>query len=144
MVSKIPDIKFDFYGANGVQPIWADNLKIAISKSKMGLNLSQGKSIKFYSSDRITQLIGNGLLTFIDKKTQLDKFFKDDEVVFYKNLDDLAKKITKYSLNDKLRVKIAKKGRKKYLKYFNSKIVADFIINKTLDINKNKKYFWHN
>ena len=38
--------------------------------------------------------------------------------------------------------KIAKKGREKYLKYFNSKIVADFIINKTLNINKNKKYYW--
>ena len=50
------------------RPIWADSLKDALSKSKMGLNLSQGKSIKYYSSDRITQLIGNGLLTFIDKK----------------------------------------------------------------------------
>ena len=29
------------------------------------------------------------------------------------------------------------------MKYFNSELVAEFIINKTLDINKNKKYFWH-
>ena len=35
----------------------------------MGINLSQGPSTKYYSSDRITQLIGNGLMTFIDKKT---------------------------------------------------------------------------
>ena len=142
LILKIPNIKFDLYGLNGVQPIWADKLKDALSKSKMGLNLSQGKSIKYYSSDRITQLIGNGLLTFIDKKTKLDRFFKNDEVIFYNNLNDLAKKIVKYSLNDKLRSKIAKKGRDKYLKYFNSKTVADFIINKTLNVNKNKKYYW--
>ncbi len=143
LVLSIPDIKFDLYGINSVQPIWADNLKDALSKSKMGLNLSQGKSIKYYSSDRITQLIGNGLLTFIDKKTKLNKFFSNDEVVFYNNLKDLSNKIVKYSNNDRLRIKIAKKGRDKYLKFFNSKIVADFIVNKTLNINKNKKYYWN-
>ena len=37
------------------------NLK-KILKSKMGLNLSQGKPLKYYSSDRIAQLMGNGLL----------------------------------------------------------------------------------
>ena len=35
----------------------------------MAINLSQGKPIKYYTSDRITQLIGNGILTFIDIKT---------------------------------------------------------------------------
>ena len=54
-------IKFDFYGFNNKQPIWADKFKIQISKSKMGLNLSRGKPIKYYSSDRIAQLMGNGL-----------------------------------------------------------------------------------
>ena len=142
LILKIPDIKFDLYGLKGIQPIWADNLKDVLSKSKMGLNLSQGKSIKYYSSDRITQLIGNGLLTFIDRKTKLDKFFNNDEVIFYNNINDLSKKIIKYSINDNLRSKIAKKGRDKYLRYFNSKIIADFIINKTLNINKNKKYYW--
>ena len=27
----------------------------------MGLNLSRGEAIKYYSSDRITQIVGNGL-----------------------------------------------------------------------------------
>jgi len=43
-------------------------------------------------------------------------------------------------MNDALRQKIAKKGRDKYFKFFNSTIVAEFIINKSLNINK--KYFW--
>ena len=143
LINKTPNIKYDLYGLRNIQPIWADNFKKAVSDSKMGLNLSQGKSIKYYSSDRITQLIGNGLLTFIDKKTELNKFFKKNEVIFYNNVNDLAKKILKYSNNDKLRKKIAKRGQLKYLKYFNSKNVADFIINKTLNINTNKKYYWY-
>jgi len=78
----------------------------------------------------------------MNKKTQLNKFFTNNEVVFYSTLNELSKKIIKYSINDKLRKKIAKNGQKKYLKHFNSKKVADFIINKTLNIKNNKKYFW--
>ena len=110
----------------------------------MGLNLSRGDPIKYYSSDRITQIIGNGLVTLIDEKTHYNNFFTDEEMVFYKNISDLSEKIIKISKDEKLRKKIAKKGRDKYLKYFNSTLVAEFIINKTLDINRNKKFFWHN
>ena len=42
LINITPNIRFDLYGMNNVQPIWADNYKIAISKSKIGLNLSQG------------------------------------------------------------------------------------------------------
>ena len=141
LIKKTPNIKYDLYGLKNVQPIWADNYKNAISNSKMGINLSQGKSIKYYSSDRITQLVGNGLLTFIDKKTKLNKFFKSNEIIFYNSINDLAKKIIKYSNNDKLRAKIAERGQKKYLKHFNSKLVAEFIITKSLNL-KSKKFYW--
>ena len=65
-------------------------------------------------------------------------------MVFYKNISDLSEKIIRISKDEKLRKSIAKKGRDKYLKYFNSTLVAEFIINKTLDINNKKKFFWHN
>ncbi len=142
LIKKTPNIKYDLYGLKNIQPIWADNFKVAVSNSKMGLNLSQGKSIKYYSSDRITQLIANGLLTFIDKKTKLNDFFNNNEVIFYNSLKDLANKIIKYSNNDILRRRIAKNGKEKYLKYLNSKIVADFIINKTFNFKSNRKYIW--
>ena len=137
----LPNVKFDLYGVKNTQPIWADNFVNALSKSKIGLNLSQGKAIKYYSSDRFAQMIGNGLLVFIDEKTKFSNFFKSNEIVFYKNIYDLAKKINKYSNNDSLRKKMAKRGRDKYFKYFNSTIVAEFIINKTFGY-KNKKYYW--
>ena len=142
LIKLTPSIKYDLFGLQNIQPIWADNFKNAIFNCKMGLNLSQGKSIKYYSSDRITQLIGNGLLTFIDKKTQLNNFFKNNEVIFYSSLKDLSKKILKYSQNHKLRSEIAKRGQNKYLKFFNSKNVAEYIINKTLNLKKNKKFYW--
>ena len=57
----------------------------------MALNLSQGDPLKYYSSDRIAQLIGNGILTFVDIRTKLNKIFNKDEVVFYKNIKDYLK-----------------------------------------------------
>ncbi len=137
------DVKFEIYGLNKIQPIWADHFYKTISNVKMGLNLSRGEPIKYYSSDRITQIIGNGLVTLIDEKTNYRDFFNDNEMVFYKNINDLSEKINKISRDEKLRKKIAFNGKQKYTKYFNSTEVADFIIKKTLDIKDKKKYLWH-
>ncbi len=136
-----PNIKYDLYGMDNNQPVWADNFINRISKSKMGLNLSQGKAVKYYSSDRFAQLIGNGLLVLVDERTRFKDFLNKNEIITYKNINDLARKIIKFNKNDKLRKIIARKGRKKYHKFFNSKKIAEYIINKSFNI-KTKKYFW--
>jgi len=142
LINTNPTIKFDVYGLNGRQPIWAESFFNIISKSKMALNLSRGVPKKYYSSNRIASLVGNGLLTFIDEKTKFNHFFKNDELVFYKSLDDLSEKIQKLSLDDHTRKKIAKKGWLKYHKYFNSQVVSDYIINKVFELNTKNKTIW--
>ena len=44
LISVTPNIRFDLYGMNGVQPVWADNYLLAISQSKIGLNLKSRKT----------------------------------------------------------------------------------------------------
>ena len=139
-----PTIKFDVYGLNGRQPIWADSFFNVISKSKMALNLSRGVPKKYYSSNRIASLLGNGLLTFIDEKTKFNHFFNNNELVFYKNIEDLSEKMQKLSLDDNLRKKIAKNGWLKYHKFFNSQIVSDYMISKVFNLNRNNKILWGN
>tara|TARA_B100001057_G_scaffold500585_1_gene616506 strand:- start:1737 stop:3854 length:2118 start_codon:yes stop_codon:yes gene_type:complete len=136
------NIKFDFYGFGNKQPVWGDDFMRVISNSKMGLNLSRGEPIKYYSSDRIAQLFGNGLLTFLDEKTKLNEIFKSNEAIFYSNINDLAEKILKYKKDNKTRRNIARNGKKKYMKYFNSNIVSQFIIDKTFDLKSKNKYIW--
>ena len=136
------DIKFDFYGIEKNQPIWGNDFVKQLSKSKMALNLSRGKPIKYYSSDRLAQLMGNGLLTFIDAKTKYSDFFDNNELITYSDFSDLNEKINRYKKNDKQRKSIARNGKLKYLRYFNSNLVAQFIIDKTFDINKKNKYIW--
>ena len=138
-----PDVKFDIYGINKVQPIWADHYFKTISNAKMGLNLSRGEAIKYYSSDRITQIVGNGLVCLIDEKTEYRNFFNDNEMVFYKNVNDLSEKILRISKDEKLRKRIARNGKNKYMKYFNSDLVAQFILDKTLNLKSKNKFLWN-
>ena len=142
LVKLSTGIKFDLYGIDNRQPIWADNYFKAIANAKMGLNLSRGDPIKYYSSYRLAQIIGNGLVTLIDEKTFYTDFFSKNEMVFYKNVNDLSEKILKISNDDKLRQSIGRKGKEKYFKFFNSTLVAKFIINKTFDIKSNDKFIW--
>ena len=83
LVKKIPNIKYDFYGFSKKQPIWGNDFNNALVNSKMGLNLSRGKPTKYYSSNRIASIMGNGLLTFVDKKVKMNDFFNKNEIIFY-------------------------------------------------------------
>ena len=139
---RVKDIKFDFYGINNVQPVWGDKFLKKISLSKIGLNLSRGKPLKYYSSDRITQYMANGLMTLIHEDTKYSDFFNKNEIVTYKNLKDLINKIKYYVKNDKKRKFIANNGKKKYLKEFNSEKVSKYIILKTFNIKSKEKFIW--
>ena len=139
---KIKNIKFDIYGMDDVNPIWGDKFLKTIKNYRMGLNLSRGIPTKYYSSDRIVQLIGNGLLTFIDKKTELNKIISSKGVVYYNSFNDLIKKINYYK-NNPLKAKIiASYGRKEYFSKFNSDIVCQYIIDKTFKFKSIKKFSW--
>ena len=119
LIKKLDNINYDFYGFENKEPIWGDNFYKALVNSKMGLNLSRGLPTKYYSSNRIASLMGNGLLTFIDKKTEMNDFFNKNEMIFYDNISDLSDKINYYKKNEKIRKKIASNGKKKYFKLFN-------------------------
>ena len=41
-----------------------------------------------------------------------------------------------------LEKKIGKKGKEKYTKHFNSDLVSKYILEKTFDLQSNKKYLW--
>ena len=142
LIKKNQDIKFDIYGMNEVQPIWGEDFFNKISNSSMGLNLSRGKPVKYYSSDRMAQLLGNGLLTFIHEKTFFRDFLSSKEMIFYKDIDDLSYKLAKYKKDKKQRIKISKNGKIAYFKYFNSTIVSDYIVKRTMGFKTKNKYLW--
>ena len=131
LTDKLKGINFDFYGIKNKEPIWGNQFYQALVNSKMGLNLSRGLPTKYYSSNRIASLIGNGLLTFIDKRTMLGDIFSNKEIVLYNNINDLSDKIKFYKNNSKSRILIAKNGKKKYFKLFNELKITKYILDKS-------------
>lgn len=145
-IEETKDISIDYYGINGKPLLFSSNYFDAISNAKMGLNISiigypaqsgcKYKNLKakeeelyLYSSDRLSQYMGSGLLVFTTKDNSLeDLFAKDEELIFFENLDDLIEKIRFYKKNDSLRQKIAKNGWEKYYKAFNSERVAQYML----------------
>tara|TARA_B110000977_G_scaffold80676_1_gene107985 strand:- start:1645 stop:3771 length:2127 start_codon:yes stop_codon:yes gene_type:complete len=142
LIKKNKEISFDIYGMNNVQPIWGDSFINKVSLSSMGLNLSRGKPIKYYSSDRLAQLMGNGLLTFVHEKTCFDDFISNDKIIYYQNLEDLGDKLNKYKKDHKARKLIAKNGKDFYMRELNSTLVSEFILSKTMNFKTNKKFIW--
>ena len=132
LVKKSDGIKFDLYGFGKQEPIWGNDFYKSLLNSKMALNLSRGKPTKYYSSNRIASLMGNGLMVFIDQKVKMTNFFSSKEIVTYNDIDDLADKIKFYKKKDKSRIKIAKKGKSKYFKLFNETKISKYIIDKSL------------
>jgi len=141
--NKLTDIDFDFFGYDNKEPLWADKFIESIKNYDMGLNLSRGKPLKYYSSDRIVQIIGNGLLCLIDQKTQLSNLIPSNCAVYYKDINDLAKKINFYKKNIKLMKKIASRGRKFYNKNYNSTIVSQYFIDITFSLKNRYNYIWN-
>ena len=141
--NKLSNVDFDFFGFENKEPLWANEFLDSIKNYDMGLNLSRGKPLKYYSSDRIVQIIGNGLLCLIDKKTQLSNIIPKDCAVYYKDINDLVKKIRFYKKNVELMKRVANKGKKFYNKNFNSSIVSQFIIDVTLNLKNKYKYIWY-
>ena len=137
LIKKLDNIDYDFYGFQNKEPIWGNNFYKALINSKMGLNLSRGLPTKYYSSNRIASLMGNGLLTFVDRKTYLNDIFNKNEIILYDNLNDLSQKIKFYKKNPKIRSKIARAGKKKYFRLFDEMKTTKYIIDKSLGIKNN-------
>jgi len=123
-------------------PVWGQNFFNELSKCSMAINLSRGLPIKYYSSDRIASLMGNGLLTFINEKYEYNDFFNKNEIIFYKNINDLNKKILYFKNKPKLLKKIASNGCKKAHKIFNNKLISDFIVKKSMDLKIHNNLSW--
>ena len=124
--------------------MWGAKYFDAVRKCNMGVNITRGEPIKYYSSDRIATLLGNGILTFQHDGYQYQDFFSNNEMVFYKSIAELNSKILFYKKNNNLRKKIAYNGYKKSHKIFNNKKIAEYMVNTTLGKKIKKKEIWHN
>ena len=131
LINIFPNINYNILGVANERPKWNYNFYEELIKCKMALNLSRGLPLKYTSSNRIAALIGNGIYTFIDEKTKFNDFFNENEVGFYKNYNDLGKKVEFFLNHPKKIDEYSKNGKNKYFKLFNNILLTKKIIDKT-------------
>ncbi len=144
ITKNYPKIKTNFYGYLGKQPVWGNEFEKELNKSPISLNLSRKPYLKFYSSDRISQYLGNGSCIFIDINSKLDELFTNEEVIFFDSNDvtSLGKKLHDALENiDNVR-SIAKKGWERGHKYYNEIIITNYFIDIAFNGKATQEYSW--
>ncbi|MDA1090500.1 MAG: glycosyltransferase [Proteobacteria bacterium] len=149
---RLPDIRFPYHVDHETGGLWGANYMRTLGRSKCGLNLSRqregpiniGKAedLYIYSSDRVSQLTGNGVLTLTHEQFYLDQLFSEDEMIFFSSNDDLVDKIAYFLDNDGERRRIAKNGWKKAHEELNERLAAQYIIDIMFREKLSHPYIW--
>lgn len=149
---RLPHIEFPEHVSHKTGGLWGAEYVKALGRSKCGLNLSREREGPFnlatpddlyvYSSDRVSHLTGNGVLTFSHKKYNIDQLYSEDEMIYYENDEDLVNKIAYFLENDNMRKKVARKGWEKAHLHLNERMGAQFITDILCNDKLSHPYIW--
>ncbi|MAU59632.1 MAG: hypothetical protein CMI62_02755 [Parvibaculum sp.] len=124
---RVPEARYAYYGLEERASLQGMDYFDAIASARMGLNLNREEGYPLYSSDRLAQYAGNGLLVFVARSTGYDEIFSDEEFAFYRDIDELAEKLRFFLKNDGERQRIARNGHERYHTFFSERLVARYI-----------------
>jgi hypothetical protein len=114
----------------------------ALESARMGLNISKRNDLYLYSSDRLAQLMGNGLLTFIDRATGYADLLPEDGAAFHSDVEELVDKLRFFLNEDASRRAVARRGAEAYRAVFNERTVANYIVDVLFDRLDGSRYSW--
>ncbi|MHB8746023.1 MAG: glycosyltransferase family protein [Gammaproteobacteria bacterium] len=139
---RLSDVRVTYHGSLGTPAVFGAQYLQALAGAKMGLNHSRRSDVFRYSSDRIAQLTGNGLLTFTQDTPGMRGLYRDDEVVYYKELDELVDKVRHFQQHDDARQQIAAAGRRRAHSAFNSTRIAKYMVEASFALPYTEPYEW--
>ncbi len=113
-----------------------------LAQSKMGLCLNRTYDYHWYSSDRMTQYMGNGLVTFLRSGTGFEEFFRDEDLAFYADEAELLRKLDVFMADDAQRRAVAKSGWEKVHEAFSAERVTQYILDRTFENQLSFDYCW--
>jgi Glycosyl transferases group 1 len=139
---RLPELKFDVRGLYGAPGVYGSELFDVLGRARMGLNISKRNDVYLYSSDRMAQLMGCGLLALVDRRTRFDEIFAPDELVTYEGTDELIARIDHFRNHDGERKAIAEKGWRRAHEIFSETKVAQWILDATFGRPVSETYAW--
>ncbi len=135
-------INFKTPGSFGQPGVWGRDYDRALSQSKMGLNLNRQEGLHWYSSARMAQLVGNGLLTFTHEGGQFDELLPPESLVYFSDYDDLKNKVVEFHQDDAKRRYWASRGREFFHREINSTLYAQYIVEAAMGLPFSHAYVW--
>ena len=138
------ELRFDTFGIYGKPAVFGHEYDQVMASSKMALNLNRYEGDYLYSSARIAQIMGNGLLAFIWDKGDMRNFFTDEQVVFFSDLPSLISQIKRFQADDVVRQTVAANGRAHYHKHFSGQRIVRFMVETALGLPYTNAYLWKN
>jgi spore maturation protein CgeB len=82
----------------------------ALGSARMALNHSRRNDVALYSSDRIAQLTGNGLLTLTPRIPGFEVLFRPGEVVYFNDVDEAVERVRHYAAHPDEAAAVAEAG----------------------------------
>jgi spore maturation protein CgeB len=82
----------------------------------------------------MAQFLGSGLLLATSSASGYQRYFDDDEMIFFNSARDLADKIDAVLVDDTRWRRMAERGREKALATMAGERVTDFIVSMTLGL----------
>lgn len=141
-ISNNLKLKMSCFGSLDQPAVYGNQYIDTLSQSKMGLNFSRRNDMVLYSSDRIAQLTGNGLLTFCPRIPDFETLYCDDEVVYFDDENDFVEKFKFFDTNDQKTKEVAKKGWERAHGSYNCKRVTKFMLETIYDQPYTEDYEW--
>lgn len=129
--TALPELRFQTPGM-GAPSVFGAELFDLLRRSKMGLSLNRRDDVPFYASDRMSIMMGCGLLTFVDRRTRFHDIFGPDELVSFDGVDDLIAKLRYFQLHGEERRAIARRGWAHIHDIFPETRVAAWVVDATL------------
>jgi len=147
MVGRIKEavkdqMNFKTYGSFGEAPVWGRDYDRALAETKMGLNLNRQEGDYWYSSARMAQLAGNGILQFTHSGPRFDELLPEESAVYFNDEDDLLAKIREFHFDDAKRQHWASRARQFYHQEMNSRLYAQYIVEASMGIPFSHDYVW--
>lgn len=136
-------LRVGFFGSSvKSSPLHGHAYLETMSSSKMGLSFDRVDSYHLYASDRMSQYLGNGLLTFVKSGKGFESLFGSNDLAWFDTLDDMIQLIGHFSRDDKAWRTVAKSGWHRSHDIFACEKIAAWIIENCFDMDRSQDYPW--
>jgi hypothetical protein len=140
--AAVPDVRISTPGVGGQSPARGYGYFQALASARAGWALSRRASLPLYASDRMAHFFGWGLAVLIDRRAGFERFWDEDEAVFYDDLGGLAAAVRGLIADDAATRALAQRGWRKAWALFDSGRVLTYVLAQLFDDGGAKDYEW--